>query len=144
MARSMWVGGGGVWGKDKSKFYFHIDVLHIHTIHFLCTNILSCQKFRNIYLHFNQTNATEKLLLLRTAKASLQFQIIKTSWLRKTSAAKGNVCWIFFNVGKEFKALCGSGYLLKMFILDTMKFFYNWPFCGLGQKVNLSAMLSVG
>lgn len=52
--------------------------------------------------------------LLRTAKASLQFQIVKTPWLmRKTSAAKGNVCWIFFNVGKKFIALCGSGYLLK-------------------------------
>lgn len=87
---------GGVWGKDKSKFYFHIDVLHTHTIHFLCTNILSYQKFRNNIFAFQSKQChKKKLLLLRTAKASLQFQIIKTPWLRKTSAAKGNVCWIF-------------------------------------------------
>lgn len=67
-------GGGGVWGKDQSKFYFHIDVLHTHTIHVLCTNILSCQKFRNIFA-IQQNNATKKLLLLRTAKASFNFKL---------------------------------------------------------------------
>lgn len=76
-----------VWGKEK--FYFHIDVLHIHIIHFLCTNILSCQKFKNIYLHFTQNNANEKTTFIKNSKSIIAISNYKNSlaeeneWLLK-------------------------------------------------------------
>lgn len=118
VGRSMWVGwrvgGGGVWGKDKSKFYFHVDVLHTHTIHVLCTNILSCQKFRNIYLHFNQNNLTKKTNFIKNTKSIIAISNYKNSLTEENKCCKRK-CFVgfFFNVGKKFIALCGSGYLLK-------------------------------
>lgn len=111
-----WLEGGEEFGERISQSFIstdHIDVLHIHTIHFYL-QIFCLVKNLETYIYISvKTMPQKKLLLLRTAKASLQFQFIKTSWLRKTNAAKGNVSWIFFNVGMEFIALCGSGYLLK-------------------------------
>lgn len=66
------------------------------------------------YLHFNQNNLTKKTTFIKNSKSIIAISNYKNSLTEENKCCKrGNVCWIFFNVGKKFIALCGSGYLLK-------------------------------